>query len=74
MTGRVKAVDEKLMITSAQPEDSGNYSCIATNMAGSKTASIKIMVSGKLAILFYAFAWWAHMHHFLSVCRLSVCP
>lgn len=46
-TGRIKSVDSKLYMTNVQPSDSGNYSCTASNMAGTKTASVWVVVSGK---------------------------
>ena len=46
--GRVRADEEtRLFVTNAQPEDTGNYSCVATNMAANKKAHVWIVVSGE---------------------------
>ena len=70
--GRVKADDEtRLIITNAQPEDTGNYSCVATNMAGSKKAQVWVVVSGKLPV---SYTSCLLCFRFLSdaACRLSL--
>ena len=33
--------------------DSGNYTCVANNLAGSESSTVEIIVSGELAIYFY---------------------
>ena len=49
--GRVRADEEtRLFMTNAQPEDTGNYSCVATNMAANKKAHVWIVVSSEYFI------------------------
>ena len=49
--GRVRADEEtRLFVTNAQPEDTGNYSCVATNMAANKKAHVWIVVSGEYSV------------------------
>ena len=36
-----------MMVSAAQMSDSGEYQCIATNEAGTKTITIKVAVYGK---------------------------
>ena len=46
-TGRVRMEAGKLYLTNAQPTDSGNYTCMAQNMAGTKNSILWIVVSGR---------------------------
>ena len=52
-TGRIKSVDNTLSLNNAQPEDSGNYSCVAWNMAGEQRQSVWIVVSGNNYMYYY---------------------
>jgi hypothetical protein len=47
-TGRIRATELLLSINNAQPEDSGNYTCIAHNMAATHAANVHVIVSGEL--------------------------
>ena len=39
-----------LLISEAQPSDSGEYSCVVTNTAGSDTAIAKVIVTGRFSV------------------------
>ncbi len=46
-TGRINAADGILSISNSQADDSGNYTCVVSNMAGEKHKNIWVVVSGK---------------------------
>ncbi len=52
-SGRLKVIDRKFIISNAQPSDSGNYSCVGENMAGTKKAKLWIVVSGRESYIVY---------------------
>ena len=46
--GRVRADGQtRFFLTNSQPGDTGNYSCVATNMAGNEKAQLWVVVSGE---------------------------
>jgi len=45
--GHIKADSGLLTLTNARQEDSGNYTCIVSNTAGTVKKNIWIVVSGK---------------------------
>lgn len=45
---RIKSVNGVLTIQNAQEQDSGNYSCHASNLAGSVSVVLPIVISGAL--------------------------
>ena len=40
-----------LLISGAQPEDSGFYTCVVENMAGRDEAEAKVIVTGKVKVI-----------------------
>ncbi|XP_064621209.1 inactive tyrosine-protein kinase 7-like isoform X2 [Lineus longissimus] len=48
--GRIVVEDTKLKVTSAQSSDSGNYTCVASNLSGEKNGVVWIVVSVKPTI------------------------
>jgi PTK7 protein tyrosine kinase 7 len=65
-------VDEtRLIIESARLEDAGNYSCEAENIAGSTTASIRLIVTSKLYFFLNAFVFliklYSHLVYLVSM-------
>lgn len=51
-SGRISLSGNQLVITNAELLDSGTYTCIASNAAGSDTASAELNVLGKHLFLF----------------------
>lgn len=45
--------EASLCITEASAEDSGMYTCVATNIAGAVTSSASLRVSGESPVIVY---------------------
>ena len=60
-----------LTIQSAQPSDAGNYTCTATNVVGSVSATANVFVQGKGIQMFLGLCYLASVSHIFS---LSVPP
>jgi hypothetical protein len=57
-SGPVRVDETRLIIEAARAvDDSGNYTCVAENMAGTKMASFKLVVSSKSALQIL-WSWW----------------
>lgn len=51
-TGRIRVDDTQLIVDGAKKVDTGNYTCVAENIAGQERTSLYFYVAGKSLLFF----------------------
>ncbi|XP_013386585.1 inactive tyrosine-protein kinase 7 isoform X2 [Lingula anatina] len=74
-SGRVRIEDTSLVITYTEKEDTGNYTCVASNMAGNRTRKVQIVVSVAPTIIKGPSPTWVEEdEEAVMECRVTATP
>lgn len=69
---KVKSNASELTIVAAQPDNSGEFTCVAVNEIGMSKYNITVVVSGKKNIYLFTYNFFIYFCCVLFVCKLTV--